>query len=121
MRFIIDEDLPSSINDLLEKYNYEPIDIRDTSLKGKKDFEIAASAYAQKEKLCIVTGDFDFSDIRNYNPSKYFGIIVLSIPGNVSALFINNLFENFIKQPNIASKIPGNLAIVEPGRIRWRT
>ncbi len=119
MRFIIDEDLPSSINNLIKKYNYESINIRDTSLKGKKDFEIAA--YAQKEKLCIVTGDFDFSDIRNYNPSKYFGIIVLSIPGNVSALFIYNLFENFIKQPNIASKIPGNLAIVEPGRIRWRT
>ncbi len=118
MRFLINEDLPRSINNLLKQYNYESIDIRDTILKGKIDSEIAG--YAQKEQLCIVTGDFDFSDIRNYPPSKYFGIIVLSIPGNVTASYINNLFESFIQQPDIIPKISGNLAIVEPGRIRWR-
>ena len=39
---------------------------RDTELKGAKDFQIAF--YAQKESLCLLTGDYDFSDIRNYPP-----------------------------------------------------
>ncbi|MBI5591575.1 MAG: DUF5615 family PIN-like protein, partial [Deltaproteobacteria bacterium] len=40
--------------------------MRDIGLKGSKDHQVAA--LAQSEGLCLVTGDFDFSDVRNYPP-----------------------------------------------------
>lgn len=58
MRFLIDEDLPRSIGDLLRQYGHDAIDLRDIGLKGSKDSQIAV--YAQKEGLCLLTGDFDF-------------------------------------------------------------
>jgi predicted nuclease of predicted toxin-antitoxin system len=43
-------------------------------LQGAKDREIAA--YARSEGLCLLTGEFDFSNVRNYPPKQYSGIVV---------------------------------------------
>lgn len=118
MQFLIDEDLPHSIGDLLRSYGHEAIDVRDIDLRGAKDSQIAS--YAQSKDLCLVTGDFDFSDIRNYPPAQYAGLIVLGIPRDATALFILNLLEGFLKKDKLVSELPGKLAIVEPGRIRIR-
>lgn len=118
MRFLIDEDLPRSANILLQRYGHEAFDVRDIGLRGAKDSKIAS--YAQNESLCLITGDFDFSDIRNYPPREYAGIVVLSIPKNATASTILNLLEGFLQKGEIVSKIPGKLAIVEPGRVRIR-
>ena len=118
MRFLIDEDLPRSVGDLLRRYGHEAVDVRDIGLRGAKDSKIAS--YAQNNKLCIVTGDFDFSDIRNYPPKEYAGIVVLSIPKDATAPFILNLLEAFLQQNDLIPKLPGRLAIVEPGRVRIR-
>jgi len=72
------------------------------------------------EDLPRSTGDFDFSDIRNYPPAQYTGLIVLRIPRDATALFILNLLESFLKQDKLVSELSGKLAIVEPGRIRIR-
>ena len=118
MQFLIDENLPRSTSDLLRCYGHETIDVRDIGLRGAKDSQIAF--YAQSKGLCLVTGDFDFSDIRNYPPAQYAGLIVLGIPRDATALFILNLLEGFLKQDKLVSELPGKLAIVEPGRIRIR-
>lgn len=118
MRFLIDEDLPCATSKLLKRYGHEAIDIRDTNLRGAKDFQIAS--FAKKESLCIITGDFDFSDIRNYPPSQYFGLVVLSIPKHSTAVYILNLIEEFLKQEKLISEMPGKLAVVKPGSIRIR-
>lgn len=68
----------------------------------------------------MLTGDFDFSNILNYPPQKYFGIIVLAIPRGDTALVILNLLESFLKQDKLVSKISGKLAIVEMERVRIR-
>lgn len=96
----------------------EAIDVRDIGLRGAKDSQIAS--YAQSRSLCLMTGDFDFPDIRNYPPAEYAGLVVLSIPRDVTALFILNLLEGFLKQDKLISELPGKLAIVEPERIRIR-
>lgn len=118
MQFLIDEDLPRSTGDLLRSYGHEAIDVRDIGLRGAKDSQIAS--YAQRRDLCLVTGDFDFSDIRNYPPAQYTGLIVLSIPRDATALVIINLLEGFLKQDKLVSELSGKLAIIEPGRIRIR-
>jgi len=118
MQFLIDEDLPRSTANLLRQYGHEAIDVRDIGLRGAKDSEIVL--YAQSKGLCLLTGDFDFSDIRNYQPSQYPGLLVLNITGNVTAIFITKLLEGFLKQDKLVSELTGKLVIVEPGRIRIR-
>ena len=56
-----------------------------------------------------MTGDFDFSDIRNYPPAQYAGLVVLSIPRDAAALFILNLLEGFLKQKQIGFRIAGEI------------
>jgi predicted nuclease of predicted toxin-antitoxin system len=119
MRFLIDEDLPRSIKDLLQRYGHEAVDVRVIGFRGGKDRQVAT--LAQSKGLCLVTGDFDFSDIRNYPPGKYAGIVVLRLPRTATASYILTLFESFLRQEELVAQIPGKLAIVEPGRIRIRT
>ena len=69
MRFLIDEDLPRSMAVILRRYGHEAVDVRDIGLRGAKDPQIASCA--QSEGLCLITGDFDFSDIRNYPPGEF--------------------------------------------------
>lgn len=119
MRFLIDEDLPRSTGDLLRRYGHEAIDVRDIGLRGAKDSEIAA--YARKEGLALLTGDFDFSDIRNYPPSQYAGIIVVNPdPQKATARAILGLLESFLTQKNLLAKLAGRLAVVRPEHIRVR-
>ena len=119
MRFLVDEDLTRSTDDLLRRYGHEAVDVRDIGLREAKDPQIAS--YAQKGGLCLVTGDFDFSDIRNYPPGEYAGLVVLKLPRMATASSILNLLESFLQQKDLVAQIPGKLAIVEPGRIRIRT
>jgi predicted nuclease of predicted toxin-antitoxin system len=119
MRFLVDEDLPRSTDDVLRRYKHEVIDVRDIGLRGAKDHQIAA--YAQSESLCLLTGDFDFSGIRNYPPGKYSGFVVLKLPGTATVAFILDLLESFLRQEDLVGQMRGKLAIVEPGRVRIRT
>lgn len=118
MQFLIDEDIPRSTGDLLRRYGHKAVDVRDVGLRGAKDFQIAS--YAQSKSLCLITGDFDFSNIRNYPPAQYAGLIVLSIPKDATASFILNLIEGFLQREKLIIHISGKLAIVEPGRVRIR-
>lgn len=118
MRFLIDADLPRSSKPLLEKYGHEAIDVRDIGLRHAKDPVIAR--YAVDHQACLITGDFGFADVRNYAPASYHGIVVLELPRDASAKFILGLMESFVQQTAILAVLPGQLAIVEAGRIRLR-
>ncbi len=118
MRFLLDADLPRSASDTVRQRGHEAIDVRDIDLRDAKDAQIAR--HAQKEKLCLLTADQDFADIRNYPPSRYLSIVVLSLPRNATSSYINQLLDSFLKQETIVTQLPGKLAIVEPGRIRLR-
>ena len=118
MRFLIDADLPRSTAALLKQYDHEATDVRDIGLGGAKDKQIAT--YARSQGLCLITGDADFSNVRNYPPKQYSGIVVLRLPKISTASFILNLLEVFLKQEHIVTQIIGKLVIVEPGRVRIR-
>ena len=118
-RFLLDEDLPRSAGPLARRCGFESVDVREVGLRGKKDALIAS--YALEHRLCILTGDFDFSDIRNYPPRLYHGIVVFWIPSNASATYILGLIEGFLNNRSISEEMEGKLAIVEPTRIRIRS
>jgi len=82
MHFLIDEDLPRSTADLLRRYGHTAILLSDIGRRGASDAEI--SAYALDHGLCILTGDFDFSDVRKYPPEKYKGLVILKLPATAT-------------------------------------
>jgi predicted nuclease of predicted toxin-antitoxin system len=118
MRFLLDADLPRSASDTVRQRGHEAIDVRDIGLRDAKDAQIAR--HAQKEELCLLTADQDFTDIRNYPPSRYSGIVVLSLPRDATSAYVNKLLDSFLEQETILTQLPGKLAIVEPGRVRLR-
>ena len=63
MHFPIDADLPRSVGALIRSYGHNATDIRDIGMRRALDATIAQ--HAQREGLCLLTGDFDFSDVEN--------------------------------------------------------
>ena len=118
MRFLIDEDLPRSMESLFRNYGHEAFSIVQVGLRGASDSTVAA--YSQTHRLCLVTCDMGFADIRNYPPSEYFGIVVLRLPANATTPVILNLLEKFLKQTEIISEVKEKLAVVELEKIRLR-
>ena len=119
MRFLIDADLPRATGESLRRAGHDAFDVRDIGLGDAKDSDIAA--YAQVHQLCLLTGDFDFADIRNYPPHLYPGIVVFTLPQHATVAFILQLVDIFLQQTAVLTRLPGQLAIVEPGRVRMRS
>jgi hypothetical protein len=118
MRFLIDADLPRPTADLVRSFGHEATDVRDIGLGASPDDQIAA--HAQTERLCLLTGDFDFADIRDYPPEHYAGLVVFAFPPDANRDVILRLVKIFFEEGNVLAQLPGRLAIVEPGRIRLR-
>jgi len=118
MRFLIDADLPRSACDVVRRHGHEAVDVRDVGPSIAKDPQIAR--YAQTEGFCLITGDYGFADIRQYPPNQYAGIVVLNLPRNATAAYINRLVDGFLQQETLLAQLPGKLAIVEAGRVRLR-
>jgi len=118
MRFLVDADLPRPVATLVRSLGHEALDVRDIGLGAAPDEEIAG--HAKAHGLCLLTGDFDFADIRDYPPEDYQGLVVLKVPDNVNREFILRLIETFLRQSDLVGQLPGRLAIVERGRVRLR-
>lgn len=46
--------------------------------------------------------------------------VVLNLPRNAAAAYINRLVDGFLQQETLLAQLPGKLAIVEAGRVRLR-
>jgi hypothetical protein len=75
MDFLIDASLPRSTASTIASQGHQAIDVRDIGLGTADDSIIAA--YALTQRLCLVTRDYDFADVRNYPPLQYAGIVVV--------------------------------------------
>ncbi len=118
MRFVVDADLPCKSVHLLRQYGHDAEDVRDIGMGAATDEEIAA--YSRTHQSCLMTGDFGFADVRRYPPEAYSGIVVYHLPYSIHARTILQLMEGFISQPQLLQRLPGRLAIVEFGRVRFR-
>lgn len=118
MRFIIDADLPRSVADEIEEHGHEAVDVRDIGMSSARDEEIARFAF--KERLCVLTADLGFADVRRYRPSEYDGIVVMRLPRHATTSFIRQLLASFLEQIDALPDLRGKLCIVESGRVRLR-
>jgi len=118
MRFLLDANMPRSASGAVQRLGHEAVDVRDVDLGGAEDKQIAA--YAKDHDLALITRDFDFSDVRNYPPAEFAGIVVLELPDDAVAATVVKVMESFLSQPQLLSQLAGRLAIVESWRVRFR-
>ena len=74
MKFILDENMPLSVRDTLRESGHEVEHIRETSLQGASDFEIAN--HARKKNAILITKDIEFGSIILYPENAHYGSIV---------------------------------------------
>lgn len=118
MHFLIDANLPRSLAPAVRRLGHGATDVRDIGLTSAPDSQIAS--YAKNEHLALITLDRDFGDIRNYNPADYAGIVVINVPSDTPAKLIVAIVEGFLGAVDLLQTLPKRLAILEPGRVRFR-
>lgn len=117
MRFLLDECVPTYITALLRGRDHDVLDLRDAGLRGANDrtlLEIAAA-----EGRIIVTRDLDFNllFVRDLQPK---GLILLRYPEMLTPRTVTKLFEGFIDSGGL-ERCLGNIAVLTPGRARFRS
>ena len=116
MKLKVDENLPIEARDDLRNAGHDAVTVADQHLAGQPVVQVASVCRA--EGRAVLTLDLDFSDIRTYPPRDYAGIIVLR-PAVQSVPSIRRLVAQVIAL--LATEpLPGNLWIVDDGRIRIR-
>ncbi len=118
LRFLLDASLPRASRDLIRSLGHDAIDVRDVHLGSAPDTDVAA--YAQANRLCLITRDKDFGHLQGYPPEQYAGIVVLRAPERAGRAFVLDMLGQFLRQTDVLKRLAGRLAIVEPGQIRLR-
>lgn len=77
MLFKIDENLREEIARLLRRNGHDAIGVYDQRMQGHADEDLAA--VCRREGRVIVTQDLDFSNIIEFPPEDYAGIVVLRL------------------------------------------
>lgn len=118
MKFLIDADLPASLQTLFTAHGHKALHVDQLRLGTAADATIAS--HARRDGRCLFTGDFDFADIREYNPREFAGIVVLTLPRTGGRSLIERLTREFLDELPSLGRITGKLVIVDVGRIRLR-
>lgn len=96
-----------------------PWTVRQIGLTSTPDNIIAKTA--QETDRCIVTGDFDFADIRRYPPEEYHGIIAFHILPAMTGIDILELVKRFLQCDELLQDLSKKLVIVDSSKIRVRS
>ena len=118
MRFLLDANLPRSAMEAVNKSGHEAEFAKDVGLGTAPDVQIAARV--RQPGAVLITRDLDFSDVRQYPPEEYAGIVVLRLPDHYTAAEIAAVLVRFLAEPHFVEKLPGRLAIVDENRVRFR-
>ena len=116
IRFLIDEDMPRSIAEALNRAGFDCLDVRDIGLRGSPDATIYKRT--QEENCVILTGDLGFSNSLRFPLGSHKGIVIARFPNEMPIEMVNQILLDAIT--SIQEDLPGNLTIVEPDRIRIR-
>jgi predicted nuclease of predicted toxin-antitoxin system len=115
--FLIDEDCPLSLANLLNSKGYDTIHVKNAGLSGTKDPELFI--LAQQEQRIIISRDLGWANIKTYPPNTHCGLIILRLPFAATALEIRQTVEHFIDSINM-QEILGATVIVDQNKIRVR-
>jgi len=116
MKFKIDENLPIEVAEMLRQAGHDAATVLEQHLGGSHDDQLAS--LCQLERRILVTLDMDFSDIRNYPPAGFPGLVVLRLRQQDKPYVLDVLVR--LVQVLHQEPIGGRLLIVEENRIRIR-
>jgi predicted nuclease of predicted toxin-antitoxin system len=116
MRFKVDENLHEDVAAALRDEEHDAQTVHDEQLRGRPDTDIAEAC--RREGRVLITLDLDFSNIREYPPKDYPGLIVLRVVDQsrprVLSVF-SQIFELLPSQP-----LAGHLWVVSESGVRIR-
>jgi predicted nuclease of predicted toxin-antitoxin system len=118
MRFLVDASLPRSVGLLIRSHGHEAVDARDIGMRRAPDSEVAA--YALNAGAALISGDFDFGDIRIHPPQHYSGLVIVDRPEDATVPEVLDIVRSLLIRPDIVNNLPGHLVIVDAKRIRLR-
>jgi predicted nuclease of predicted toxin-antitoxin system len=117
LRFLIDEDCPLSLENLLNLKGYDTIHVKTSGLSGTKDPQLFI--FAQQEQRIIISRDLGWANIKTYPPNSHCGLIALRFPFEANAIEIRQVVEQFIDRVD-TSEIVGAIVIVDKNKFRVR-
>lgn len=117
MKIKIDENLPTSVADILANAGHDAVTVYEQSLQGAKDSRIFG--VVTRENRVLLTLDVGFADIRTYPPAEHSGIVVFRLQKQ-DRLHIEGVVRA-IAEELIKEEVGGKLWIVEEDRIRIRS
>jgi predicted nuclease of predicted toxin-antitoxin system len=78
------------------------------------------AAMARATGRCLITADFDFSDIRDFPPREHPGIVVLTLPPGRRTRYALELLTELLARIDELLPLERKLLIVSSGQIRIR-
>jgi predicted nuclease of predicted toxin-antitoxin system len=116
MSILIDHCVPLRYLRLLQQWGYEAHLMSEYLAVDALDSQLIA--YAHESGCVLLTVDKDFSNILDFPPQEYSGIVVLRYKASDEAEIDATLKQ--MLEDLYPDKLPGVLVIVSPGRYRTR-
>jgi predicted nuclease of predicted toxin-antitoxin system len=116
VKFKVDENLPARATTLLQKRGHDAMTVEAEGLAGREDSAVFAAAL--REDRILVTLDRGFADIRQYQPGRHPGIIVIRLHDHRPPL-IEGVLQELLSQHDLES-LAGCTVIAQPGAFRIR-
>jgi predicted nuclease of predicted toxin-antitoxin system len=116
MRFKVDENLHPDVADVLRQSGHDALTVYEQGLRGHADGEVAG--VCQKEDRAILTLDLDFSDVREFPPQDYSGVVVFRLVSQGRASVtraVGRILPMLTSEP-----LAGHLWIVDEHHVRIR-
>ena len=116
MKFLVDENLPIEVAELLRQGGHDAVTIAELRMRGSKDAKVAELLKAEQRALLTLDGDFDNTLL--YSPPDYFGLVVLRLQaqGKRHILAVVQDLVPKLKEEELI----GKLWVVEESRVRIR-
>jgi hypothetical protein len=118
LRFLLDADLSPRLAELFAAHGHDAVHV--DSLAHGTAADPIIGRLALETRRCIITGDYDFADIREFDPRRFGGIVVITLPRNTGPTYITGVLTYFFQKLPGLEPLDGKLLIVEIGRIRVR-
>ena len=113
MRFLIDENLPTDVVDVLQSAGHEVIYVPHTSLRTSPDGTL--NEFALQGDYVIVTRDLDFP-LRE--SASVPGVILTRAPDHFRRREIGEVMRRFLLDDGNFAAVRGRVTVVSPGRSR---
>ena len=116
MAIKLDENLSRHLPAILRTLGHDVHHVEDQGLLGRPDQVVAEAA--KREGRIHFTLDVEFADLRKHPPGEHPGIVLFR-PIGMEPESTTAMITSFVQNCDL-NELRGNIAIVEPGRVRIR-